>query len=154
MGVEALRRTLSEYRLLALDTMVFSYHMFNHPRYVPLTSVVLEAIESGKVAGLITTVTLAEVLTVPAQAGDRRAMQDYELYLTRFPNLRLVPLDAALARETALVRATSRLRIPDAVQVAAARLAGADAIVTNDHRWAGRVTGPALVMLDEYVEAE
>jgi len=154
MGVEALRRTLSGYRLLALDTMVFSYHLFNHPRYVPLTSVVLEAIESGKVAGLITTVTLAEVLTVPAQAGDRRAMQDYELYLTRFPNLRLVPLDAALARETALVRATSRLRIPDAVQVAAARLAGADAIVTNDHRWAGRVTGPALVMLDEYVEAE
>jgi predicted nucleic acid-binding protein len=154
MGVEALRRTLSGYRLLALDTMVFSYHLFNHPRYVPLTSVVLEAIESGKLAGLITTVTLAEVLTVPAQAGDRRAMQDYELYLTRFPNLRLVPLDAALARETALVRATSRLRIPDAVQVAAARLAGADAIVTNDHRWAGRVTGPALVMLDEYVEAE
>jgi len=154
MGVEALRRTLSGYRLLALDTMVFSYHLFNHPRYVPLTSVVLEAIESGKLAGLITTVTLAEVLTVPAQAGDRRAMQDYELYLTRFPNLRLVPLDAALARETALVRATSRLRIPDAVQVAAARLAGADAIVTNDHRWAGRGTGPALVMLDEYVEAE
>ena len=154
MGVEELRRTIAGYRLLALDTMVFSYHLFNHPRYAPLTSVVLVAIESGEVAGLITTVTLAEVLTVPAQAGDRRAMQDYELYLTRFPNLRLVPLDVTLARETALVRATSRLRIPDAVQVAAARLAGADAIVTNDRRWAGRVTGPALVMLDEYVEAE
>lgn len=154
MGVEELRRTIAGYRLLGLDTMVFSYHLFNHPRYVPLTSVVLEAIESGEVAGLITTVTLAEVLTVPAQAGDRRAMQDYELYLTRFPNLRLVPLDVALARETALVRAASKLRIPDAVQVAAARLAGADAIVTNDRRWAGRVTGPALVMLDEYVEAE
>ena len=154
MGVEELRRTIAGYRLLALDTMVFSYHLFNHPRYVPLTSVVLEAIESGEVAGLITTVTLAEVLTVPAQAGDRRAMQDYELYLTCFPNLRLVPLDAALARETALVRAASRLRTPDAVQVAAARLAGAEAIVTNDRRWAGRVTGPALVMLDEYVEAE
>jgi len=113
--------------------------------------VVLEAVESGQVAGLITTVTLAEVLTAPAQAGDRRAMLDYELYLTNFPNLRLVVLDVALARETALVRATSRLRMPDAVQVAAARLAGADGIVTNDHRWAGRVTQPQVVMLDDYV---
>jgi len=131
--------------------MVFSYHLANHPRYVPLTRVVLEAVESGQVAGLITTVTLAEVLTAPAQAGDRRAMLDYELYLTNFPNLRLVVLDAALARETALVRATSRLRMPDAVQVAAARLAGADGIVTNDPRWAGRVTQPQVVMLDDYV---
>jgi len=151
VGVEELRRAVSGYKLLALDTMVLSYHLSNHPRYVPLTGVVLEAVESGQVSGLITTVTLAEVLTVPAQAGDRRAMLDYELYLTNFPNLRLVVLDVALARETALVRATSRLRTPDAVQVAAARLAGADGIVTNDHRWAGRVTQPQVVMLDDYV---
>jgi len=111
----------------------------------------LEAVESGQISGLITTVTLAEVLTLPAKAGDRQAMQDYELYLTHFPNLRLVPLDAVLARETALVRAATGLRTPDAVQVAAARLSGADAIVTNDHRWVGRVTAPAMVMLDEYL---
>jgi predicted nucleic acid-binding protein len=151
VGVEELRRAVSGHKLLALDTMVLSYHLSNHPRYVPLTRVVLEAVESGQVAGLITTVTLAEVLTAPAQAGDRRAMLDYELYLTNFPNLRLVVLDAALARETALVRATAKLRTPDAVQVAAARLAGADGIVTNDHRWAGRVTQPQVVMLDDYV---
>ena len=42
----------------------------------------------------------------------------YNLYLTHFPNLRLVPLDADLARETALVRAATGLRTPDAVQVA------------------------------------
>ena len=153
MGVEELRRVVSGYTLLALDTMVFSYHLSNHPRYAPLTRAVLGAIESGEVAGLMTMVTLAEVLTVPAQAGDRRAMQDYDLYLTHFPNLRLVPLDVALARETALVRATSKLRVPDAVQVAAARLAGADGIVTNDRRWIGRVTQPPLVMLDDYLES-
>jgi predicted nucleic acid-binding protein len=146
MGVEELRQTMLQYRLVALDTMMFSYHLFNHPRYAPLTAVVLETIESGRVAGLITAVTLAELLTVPAQANDRRAMRDYEFYLTHFPNLRLVPLDAALARETALVRAETRLRMPDAVQ-----MAGADALVTNDRRWAGRVTEPALVMLDEYL---
>jgi predicted nucleic acid-binding protein len=61
-------------------------------------------------------------------------------------------LDAALARETARVRAASRLRTPDAIQVAAARLGGADAIVTNDRRWTGRVGKPALLMLDNYLK--
>jgi len=142
---------LTGLRLVALDTMVFAYHLADHPRYSPLTTVVLEAVESGQIAGVTTTVTLAEILTAPAKTGDRRALQDYELYLTRFPNLRIMPLDVALARETALVRGETGLRTPDAVQVAAAHLAGADAIVTNDRRWAGRVVAPAVVVLEEYV---
>jgi predicted nucleic acid-binding protein len=137
---------------LALDTMVFSYHLFDHPQYAPLTSVVLDAIESGKVAGLTSAITVAEVLTVPALARNRRAMQDYELYLTHFPNLRIVPLDTTLARETAWVRAASRLRMPDAAQVAAARLSGADAMVTNDRRWLGKVSEPRLVLLGNYLD--
>jgi predicted nucleic acid-binding protein len=150
--VKDLQDTISRCEVLALDTMVFSYHLSDHPRYAPLTSVVLTAIESGQVVGLTTTLTLAELLTAPAQAGDQRAMEDYELYLTRFPNLRVMVLDATLARETARVRAASRLRTPDAIQVAAARLGGADAIVTNDRRWAGRVDGAAVVMLDDYLK--
>jgi len=153
-GVEKLRHAISGYRLLMLDTMVFSYHLSDHPRYAPLTTVLLETIESGKTAGMTTTVTLAELLTVPAQGNDRRAMQEYELYLTHFPNLRIVPLDTALAREAALVRAATRLRMPDAIQVAAARLHGADVIVTNDRRWVGRVTQPAVLLLDDYLDAE
>jgi predicted nucleic acid-binding protein len=150
MGVDDLRRLVSGWRLVALDTMVFSYHLANHPRYAPLTSVVLEAIESGQVAGVTTTITLAEILTVPAAAGDQLALQDYELYLTRFTNLTIVPLDVALAREAALVRGSARLRTPDAIQVAAARLASADAIITHDGRWAGRIDRPRVVVLEEY----
>jgi predicted nucleic acid-binding protein len=59
-----------------------------------------------------------------------------------------MPLDVALARETALVRGETGLRTPDAIQVAAARLAGA--IVTNDRRWVGRVVTPAVVVLEDY----
>ena len=102
---------------------------------------------------MTTTITLAEILTAPAKAGDRQASQDYELYLTRFPNLQIAPLDIALARETALLRGATGLRTPDAIQVAAARLANADAIITNDRRWAGRVDRPAVLVLEDYVTA-
>jgi predicted nucleic acid-binding protein len=143
--------TVTGYRLLALDTMVFSYHLGRHPQYGRLTQALLAAIESGQVEGLTTTLTLSELLTRPAQANDRRAMLDYELYLTRFPNLQLVPLDVRLARETARARASTGLRTPDAVQVAAARLYDADAIVTNDHRWQSRVHRPDVILLDRFV---
>ena len=151
MGIEQLQETMGAHRLLLVDTPVFSCHLSDHPRYAPLTAVILAAIESGRVAGLISTVTVAEILTLPAQAGDQQAMQDYELFLTSFPNLRLAPLDLPLARETALVRAATGLRTPDAVQVAAARLYGADAIVTNDRRWAARITSPVVYLLDSYI---
>jgi predicted nucleic acid-binding protein len=151
MGIDALHQALDGRRLLVLDTMVFSYHFANHPRYAPLTRIVLDTIESGQMEGLITTITLAELLTRPAQAHNRQAMYDYELFVTHFPHLRLVSLDADLARETARARAETRLRTPDAVQVAAAWLYDADAILTNDHRWRDRVQRPALILLDDYV---
>jgi predicted nucleic acid-binding protein len=150
MSVEALVGALAGRRLVFLDTMVFSYQLSNHPRYAPVTTAVLAAVEAGQVAGVTTTISLAEILTVPARAGDEQALRDYELYLTQFPNLTIVPLDLALARQAALVRAATRLRTPDAIQVAAAQQAGAGAIVTNDRRWVGRVTGPALVLLEDY----
>lgn len=93
----------------------------------------------------------AELLTVPAQASDRRPMQDYELYLTNFPILSPIPLDNSLARKAALVRTKTGQRMPGAIQIAAVRTSGADAIVTNDRRWLKKVTGPALVLLDDYL---
>jgi len=151
VGVETLSKVLSKCRVLMLDTMVFSYHLSGHPGYTPLTSTILRAVESGAVAGLTTTITLAELLTRPAQAKDLRALRDYELYLTNFPNLTLVPLDAAMAREAALVRAATGLRMPDAVQIAAARINGADTMVTNDRAWIGKVAAPALLILNDYL---
>lgn len=151
MGVEALQGDLDACRLVVLDTCILSYHLSQHPRYTPLTDVILGAVEAGAVAGMIPAVTLAEVLVVPARAGDRRAMQDYELYLAHFPHLEIVPMDAALARESALVRAETGLRMPDAVQLAAGRLHGADAVVTNDHRWADKLSTPRVLILDRYL---
>ena len=104
MGVIALRTRLASVRTVLLDTMVFAYHLADHPEFSPLTAVVLGAVESGSLTGLATVVTLAELLTQPARAGDRRAMQEYELFLTHFPHLQVVPMDVDLARETALVR--------------------------------------------------
>lgn len=151
MGVDTLRTACAGYRQVFLDTMIFSYHFLDHPRYAPLTEVVLALIESGQISAWTTTLTLAELLVVPMRADDRQAMRDYELYLTNFPHLTLVQLDISLARQAARVRATTGLRMPDAIQIAAASLYNVDAIVTNDLRWRDKTSSLALLLLDEYV---
>lgn len=49
MGVKDLQDAISGCKVLALDTMVFSYHLADHPRYAHLTSVVLAAVELAQV---------------------------------------------------------------------------------------------------------
>ncbi len=150
MGLDDLRRTLADRHLLFLDTMVFSYHLGDHADYVPLTTLILDLVEEGTLPALTTTLTIAELLTRPAQEGNRQAMRDYRLYLANFPNLRIIPLDISLAEKAALVRAETGLRLPDAIQIAAARSHGADAIITNDRAWPGRFPTPAVLLLDDY----
>ncbi len=82
---------------------------------------VLEAVESGQVMGVTTTVTLAEILSLPARLSSRAVMLEYELYLTHFPNLRLGAAGCGPGPGDRWVRGTTGLRLPDALQVAAAR---------------------------------
>ncbi|MBP8262031.1 MAG: type II toxin-antitoxin system VapC family toxin [Verrucomicrobia bacterium] len=154
MGVKDLKARLASLRTVLLDTVVFAYHLADHPQYSPLTTAVLAAVESGSLMGVVTTITLSELLAQPARAGNRRAVQEYELFLTHFPHLHLAPVDVELGRETALVRGETGLRMPDALQIAAGRLHGVDAIVTNDSRWRERVARPEVILLDDYLGSD
>ena len=151
MGVTKLQEALAPQRIIAIDTSIVVYLLDNHPRYVDLAAAVMEAIEQGRLQGVTSTITLAEVLTAPAKAGNVPALQDYELYLTHFPNFSILPPDAATARQAALVRAQTGLRLPDAIQIATARQAGAQAVVGNDKSWRNKTGALQLLLLDDYL---
>ena len=151
MGIGKLREDVVRHRLALVDTMIFIYLLEDHPIYASLAATVLDAIETEQVAGVTSALTLTELLTAPAQVGDTRVMQDYELYLTHFSNLVIYPLDVNAAREAALVRGRTGLPTPDAIQLATAVVAGADVIVTNDKRWRGKVDNLNLLLLNDYV---
>ncbi|MCP4167077.1 MAG: PIN domain-containing protein [Chloroflexi bacterium] len=152
MGVARFLEDIVQHRLALLDTMVFIYLLEEHPVYASLAATVLEAIETEQLTGVTSTLTLTELLMAPAQVDDAQAMQDYELYLTHFPNLIVYPLDVEAAREAARVRAMTGLPTPDAIQLATATVAGADVIITNDKRWQGKVGDLHILLLDDYVE--
>lgn len=94
--------------------------------------------------------TLTEVLVHPLRLGRADLAVQYRAILLGDSALRLVHLDAEVAIRAAELRARYNLRTPDAVQVASALHAGAEAFVTNDLD-ISRVTEIRVLQLRDFV---
>lgn len=117
---------------IVVDSAPIIYLLEDHavfaPRYAPL----FERAEAQHYELVISTVTLAEVLTGPLRVGDSALAETYRAALTSPPTWRVVDLDASIAHRAAQIRARSRLRLPDAVQMATALETSSIALVTHD----------------------
>jgi predicted nucleic acid-binding protein len=91
---------------------------------------------------------LMETLVGPYKSGDAALAAAYEnLFLQ--PQTRLLPITQPILREAAQLRATTKLKTPDAIHAATARQAGCALFVTNDAAFRGRAGLPVAV-LDDY----
>lgn len=127
-----------------VDTAPIIYLLEGHPVFGPRFAGLFEAESRGELAIAISTVTVAEVLVGPLQAGQETLARRYEKALLAFE---VVALDAALAVQAARLRARYRLKLPDAIQLATALEIGAAALVTHDRDYA-RVEGLQIVYGD------
>ncbi len=116
--------------LLLIDTAPIVYHLEAHAAFGPRFRPLFEAHAAGEVRFAVTTVTLAEVLAGPVAAGDEALVRRYRSVLETW---RLVPLDADIAETAARLRASLRLKLPDAIQAASALAINAAAVVTAGH---------------------
>ena len=134
---------------VGLDTALFIYHFENHPIYSPLTHELLSEIEKGVLKGITSTITLMEIIVKPLSLGRNDIARKYEALLMNFPNLEVVDLGRDVIRQAAGIRADYRLRPPDALQVSACILGGAQVFITNDrqiHRMKDKLD---IVVLDD-----
>src|SRR5437879_1516939 len=76
--------------------------------------------------------TFAECLIMPVRLGLLQPQQDFADVLVQGANMTFVPLDAAIARNTAELRVKYNLGLADAFQLAAALASGCGALLTND----------------------
>ena len=120
---------LTDESLLLLDSAPIIYVLERHPQFASRFLPLFEAHAAGRFAFAVTTITIAEVLTGPFQAGDETLARRYRAILESW---QVVALDSVIAESAARFRATLRLKLPDAVQLASALAIGADALVTHD----------------------
>jgi predicted nucleic acid-binding protein len=138
---------------VGLDTPVFIYFMQEHPRYLHIVEHLVQAIDDGLILGVTSTVTLLETLVHPLRQQDYQLAAEYEAVLTQSRNLELIELSIPLLRSAANIRASTGIKTPDALQIAAARSMACTAFVTNDRRLP-EMENPRILQLDWFVESE
>jgi predicted nucleic acid-binding protein len=106
--------------------------------------------DRGELEAVTSSLTLLEVLVIPFRSANMPLIDRYETLLTKSQGLRLVDLDRDFLRLVAQVRAATRAKVPDAMQLAAAISAGCFVFLTNDDRIPG-VPGVRVLRLEEYL---
>lgn len=133
---------------LGFDTSPFIYLVERNPAYLLLCREVFKRVDAGAISGHTSVVTLTEVLVVPLRVGNTAVEKEYRDLLRHGRNIGLTSINLAIAETAADSRARYNLRIPDALQMAAAIKAGCQAFLTNDSGLK-RVTELTVPTLDE-----
>lgn len=137
---------------VCLDTALLIYHLEDVAPYAALTASLLTRLGEGELIGLVSTVTVTELLAKPFSLSDPRKATDAEHFLETLPNCAIHPVTYETARTAAQLRARSGLRTPDALIAATALGGGATHLVTNDPVLRRVFSGGVnVVVLDDYL---
>ncbi len=108
---------------------------------------IFAAIDAGRIQAVVTPITLAEIVSGPLKVGKDALAERYRRHLTANPGWSMRSIDADIAMLAARLRLRHRLKLPDALQLAAAIQEGCHALVTHDRDFSGvtdlTIIGPA-----------
>ena len=120
------------HRRVGLDTMCFLYLFEDNLQFIEQVAWILGEVESGRVYGVASVLAVTECLTLPLRDDEPELVSTYRQVLRAFPHLDVVPVTFEIAELGAELRARHGLRTPDALHIATAIDAGAQAFVTAD----------------------
>jgi predicted nucleic acid-binding protein len=122
------------HRRVAFDANVFVYLFESTGHLATAAIAVVNAVSARRLTGVVSSVTVAEVIVRPVRIGDETMGERYADAIRSIENLHVVPVTLEIAVEAGFVRGRTSLTLADAVHLATARQAGATAFVTNDRR--------------------
>lgn len=122
---------LKKFKLIGLDTNIFSYHFHNHPQFVNFTNIVFNNLYQNQFKGITSIITLTELLSAKVSPSKIKILQ--QSFQTT-PNLSVLDVNHDIAFEAAKIRREYGFRLPDAIQLATAIHSKAKAYITNDQR--------------------
>lgn len=124
---------LTGHRTIGLDSNALIYLIETRGPIADVVASIVDLISEGKPLAVMSAIGVVEILVGPARSGDARVFEVTADALRDLP-IRIIPLDGAVAEDAAWIRGASSIGLEDAVHLATARIAGATAFVTNDHR--------------------
>ena len=115
---------------LFLDTAPVIYFVERNPQFVDLVDPIFDRLEAD-ITAVVSGITLSECLVGAIRLGSADLEQAFVDVLQQ-DEVVFVEINAAIARSSARIRVRYNLQLPDALQVAAAIIAGCEAFLTND----------------------
>jgi predicted nucleic acid-binding protein len=144
------RRSIEKHRVVGLDTAPLIYFIEDVTPYADLLNPVFDRLESHALGAVTSTITLAEILTKPLVDKNFTLVDEIKFTIRAFSTLSMVAIDEKLAEAAALIRARYAIRLPDALQIAAAIQGEATLFITNDTRLKN-VDGVEVLVLADYL---
>lgn len=133
---------------LFLDTAPVIYLVEKNPAYLDVVTAIFTAIDNGQITAVTSPVTLAECLVHPLRLNLPQLQQSFIDVVVSGSNTTFVNLDQSVGQRAARLRADYNVRLPDALQLAAAINNGCDAFLTND-ALLKRVIGIQILVMDD-----
>lgn len=146
MGINALRG-----QRVYLDTNVFIYALEGYPEFVDGLAELFQSIDRGEIHAVTSELTLAEVLVKPFMDASHERQQAYDQVLTSSEMFTVAPVSRVVLKEAAQLRAKMGIKLPDAIHLATACLAGCQTFLTSDKRLP-TVNDLVLVLLSEVLK--
>jgi predicted nucleic acid-binding protein len=144
------RRSIEKHRTVGLDTAPFVYFIEDVTPYADLLNPVFDRLESHALTAVTSTITLAEILAKPLAEKNFSLVEEIKFTIKTFPTLVMVTIDEKLAEAAAMIRARHAIRLPDALQIAAALQGEATLFITNDKRLK-KIDGVEVLVLSDYL---
>ena len=140
MGIADLDSALSDTERVFLDSSaLIAFHSQAEPIHL-LAQHLLGRIERDidPLRGYYSVISASELLIRPIRTS-AASFTFMHTFLLNFPNLTALAVDMQVAVQAATIRATTGIRLPDALVIASGLLAGCEAIVSNDEQWQRRL---------------
>ena len=146
----SLRRVIEKHKIVGLDTAPFIYYIEDIIPYADLLDPVFGLLENHALSAVTSAVTWAEILAKPFADKNFTLAEEIKFTLTSFASLSVATIDEKLAEAAALIRARYTLRLPDALQIAAAIQGEATLFLTNDKR-VKKVDAVEVLVLSDFL---
>jgi predicted nucleic acid-binding protein len=119
-------------KAIYLDTAPLIYYIEETTAGLPFLQDLFRKNEKSDFTFFTSTLTLCEVLTLPFKLGNTKLIEQYEYFITKSPFLKLINVNADIAKLAARMRSEYNLKLPDATHLATALEVKADFFLTND----------------------
>jgi len=136
-----------------LDTNIIIYAVEGHETHAAPIKSLLQGLTKREIIGVTSDLTLAEVLVKPKRDGNAKLEDAYRRFLLPTESLRNSAVSREILEAAAGIRATSALKLPDAILVATATIEDCDSFRTNDGGFRS-MAGVRVVMLSDILPAK